>query len=118
MNGLRCAAIDCKYNGDGYKCSAKRVTLSDSYILTVHEGHQHFWRCKQYEQSEQAKGIEQQMKAILRRRTSDTAEGRTPEADENIRSFCEYIARGLPDARKAGEALKETIRRMSDAEDM
>lgn len=68
MNGLRCAAIDCKYNDDGYKCSAKRVTLSDSYIMTVHEGHQHFWRCKQYEQSERAKEIEQQMEAIIRRR--------------------------------------------------
>ena len=117
MNGLICAADDCLYN-DKHRCISKRVNLSDHSVITVHEGRQHFWRCKQYEQSEQAKEIEQQMEAFLRRRTSDTAEGRTPEADALIRSFCEYIARGLPGARKAGEALKETIRRMNDAEEL
>lgn len=60
--------------------------------------------------------VEEQLKAIPRRRISDTSEGRTPEADANIRRLCEYLAKGLPDARKAGEALKETIRRTSDAE--
>lgn len=62
--------------------------------------------------------VEEQLKAIPRWRTSDTAEGRTPEADESIRRLCEYLAKGLPEARKAGEALKETIRRMSDAEEL
>lgn len=67
MNGLRCTAIDCKYNGTRYRCTAKNVLLSESYVMTMHEGHQHFWRCKQYEQSERAKEIEQQMDAIMRR---------------------------------------------------
>ena len=117
MNGLICAADDCLYN-DKHRCISKRVNLSDHSVITVHEGRQHFWRCRNYEMSERAKQVEEQMEAILRRRTSDTAEGRTPEADESIRRFCEYIARGLPEARKVGEALKETIRRMSDAEEL
>ena len=99
MNGLRCAAIDCKYNTDKYRCSAQNVVLSEFYVMTVHEGYQHFWRCKQYEQSERAKEIEEQM-------------------DERIRRLCEYLAKGLPDAEKAGEAPKETIRRLSDAEEL
>lgn len=67
MNGLRCAAIDCKYNGTGYGCTAKNVWLLESYDMTAPEGRQHLWRCKQYEQSERAKEIEQQMDAIMRR---------------------------------------------------
>lgn len=51
-------------------------------------------------------------------KTSDTSEGRTPEADGSIRRLCEYLAEGLPGARKAGEALRETIRRMSNAEEL
>ena len=117
MNGLICAADDCLYN-DKHRCISKRVNLSDHSVITVHEGRQHFWRCRNYEMSEHAKQVEEQMKAIMRRRTSDTSEGHTPEADESIRHLCEYLEKGSHDARKAGEALRETIRRMSDAEEL
>ena len=117
MNGLICAADDCLYN-DKHRCISKRVNLSDHSVITVHEGRQHFWRCRNYEMSEHAKQVEEQMEAILRRRTSDTSEGRTPEADALIRRLCEHLAEGSPDERKAGEALRETIRRMSDVEEL
>ena len=105
MNGLICAADDCLYN-DKHRCISKRVNLSDYSVITVHEGRQHFWLCKQYEQSERAND------AIMRRLKEAL------EADANIQRFCEQYAMGSYSAREAGEALRETIRRMSDAEEL
>lgn len=52
-----CAAVDCKHNSENNRCKLDKVTLSDHYIHTVNEGLQHFWRCKQYEESEESKHL-------------------------------------------------------------
>ena len=59
MSEITCAAIDCEHIDDMNCCRLKGISLSEHYIHTVHEGLQHFWRCKMYEKSEQAKRLEQ-----------------------------------------------------------
>ena len=57
MPKVICASLDCKYNGKGYQCTAKKINLSDNYIMTVNEGRQHFNKCRNYEMSEESKRI-------------------------------------------------------------
>ena len=53
-----CATVDCKHN-DKYLCTLDEISLSDHSIVTVWEGRQHFWRCKNYEENEQSKRIKE-----------------------------------------------------------
>ena len=46
MSEITCAAIDCEHIDDMNCCRLKEISLSEHYIHTVHEGLQHFWRCK------------------------------------------------------------------------
>lgn len=55
MPKIHCAAVDCKYNSKNNTCTAKEIYMSDHSIMTMHDGRQHFWRCKQYEMDEEAK---------------------------------------------------------------
>ena len=52
-----CAATDCKHNSKTGRCTAKRVTLSWHSVNTVWQGRQEFWKCKQFEQSYDAKAM-------------------------------------------------------------
>lgn len=65
MPKLICAAVDCKYNGKGHQCTAKKITMSEHYMLTVNEGRQHLWRCKQYEMDEDIQRMEEQFKELM-----------------------------------------------------
>ena len=65
MPKVICASLDCKYNGKGYQCTAKKITMSEHFLVTVNEGRQHLWRCKQYEMSEEMKKIEKMMKGAM-----------------------------------------------------
>lgn len=67
MPKVICASLECKYNGKGYQCTAKKITMSEHYMLTVNEGRQHFWRCKQYEKSEDMERFEEQFKRMMGR---------------------------------------------------
>lgn len=62
MPRIKCASIDCKWNSDTNMCTYGRtghtMLISDSYVMTVHDGRQHFHRCKSYEQSDKAKELE------------------------------------------------------------
>lgn len=67
MSKITCAAIDCKYIDDMNCCRLKEISLSEHYIHTVHEGLQHFWRCKMYEKSEQTKRLERMFMECIRK---------------------------------------------------
>ena len=65
MSQITCASVDCRHNGNKCKCLLNKVTLSEAYYHTVNEGLQHFWRCKQYEKSEETKAFEEQFKKLM-----------------------------------------------------
>jgi len=56
-----CAAVNCKYHSDTNRCTAKRITLSSHSILTLWNGRQDFWKCKQYEMSDEYKAVFEQI---------------------------------------------------------
>lgn len=66
MPKVICASLDCKYNGKGHQCTAKKITMSEHYMLTVNEGRQQFWRCKKYEKSEEMQEFEKQFNLQIR----------------------------------------------------
>lgn len=52
-----CASVDCKYNGDKNRCTAKGISLSSHSVMTVWDGRQEFWKCKNYEMSEEYRNV-------------------------------------------------------------
>lgn len=66
---LYCASFDCKYNDDHNKCTAKKVSLTACDIETLWDGRQSFWRCKQYEESEEAQKIKAEVEAFFGRKS-------------------------------------------------
>ena len=69
MPKVKCASLDCKYNNDSNMCTYKGTLLmAESYIHTVHEGFQHFHRCKMFEKSERAQQLEDQFLAFMEER--------------------------------------------------
>lgn len=75
MPRIKCASIDCKWNSDSNMCTYGRtghtMLLCDSYVMTVHDGRQHFHRCKAYEQSDWAKELESKFKNFLDKKISE-----------------------------------------------
>lgn len=55
---IYCAATDCEFNGDKGICTAKKVALSWSSIMTLWDGRQQFNKCKTYQKSMDAIKIE------------------------------------------------------------
>lgn len=64
MPSVRCASSDCKYNGARSACHAKNLSLSDCSVVTLSNGREHFWRCKQYEMSEEARRIKEEFEKM------------------------------------------------------
>ena len=60
-----CAAVDCKYNSDTNRCTAKSISLYSHSVMTVWEGRQEFWRCKNYELSDEAKRLSAAIKQMM-----------------------------------------------------
>ena len=57
MSKILCPNIECvNYSERG--CRAKTVHLSEIHTHTVHNGFQQFWKCKEYNVTEQWKKIE------------------------------------------------------------
>ena len=65
MTKIYCGACDCKYNGDKGRCTAKKISLADSYYNTVYEGYKHFNICKTYEKSDWAKRVDEMMEKVM-----------------------------------------------------
>lgn len=64
MSEIICAAIDCEHIDDMNCCRLKEIRLSEHYIHTVHEGLQHFWRCKMYEPSKRTRLFTEFLKGL------------------------------------------------------
>ena len=66
MPKVYCAASDCKWNSVKNQCAAKEIHLADNYVMTLHDGRQHFNRCNEYEMSEESKELLKQFKGVAR----------------------------------------------------
>lgn len=59
MPRIKCATVECKYNNEASHCTYKgELLLNDCFVSTVHDGRQHYHRCKMYEKSEWAQELE------------------------------------------------------------
>ena len=65
MTKIVCAAVGCKYNDDDNVCTAPKVAMSEHSIMTLYDGRQHFWKCKQYEESGFSKAIKEQFAEMM-----------------------------------------------------
>jgi len=63
MATVYCAAVECEHN-DRNRCNAKTISLSEGYVHTVHQGFLQVWTCRQYEMSEDAKRLLEEMKRL------------------------------------------------------
>lgn len=53
MPRIKCATCECKWNNDKSMCTYKGIILmNDCSVMTVHDGRQHFHKCKMFEESE------------------------------------------------------------------
>lgn len=53
MPKIKCDSYECKWNNDKSMCTYKGIVLmNDCDVMTVHEGRQHFHKCKMFEESE------------------------------------------------------------------
>ena len=68
MVSITCPCAECKYNGKGYKCTAKAIKLSYRNMVTVNEGRVDMWICDKYELSEFAKRIEKSFEGFLQQK--------------------------------------------------
>lgn len=62
---IYCAAVDCKYNGSRNQCTAKKVELSWHSVMTMWQGRQELWKCKNFEKSEEARLVEEQIRRMM-----------------------------------------------------
>lgn len=63
-----CASADCKWCDEDNYCTAGEIHLNDMSIMTLWEGRQHLWRCKQYEMSDRAKQMFSDFDRLCRER--------------------------------------------------
>lgn len=66
MVSITCPCTECKYNGRGYKCTAKSINLKYRNMATVNEGRVDMWVCDHYELSDWAKKIDEQIEKVMR----------------------------------------------------
>lgn len=68
MPKIKCASCECKWNADNHMCTFKgTILMNDCSVVTVHDGRQHFHRCKMYEESEEFKELKQKFLVYLKR---------------------------------------------------
>ena len=58
---IRCAKIECKYNGENSECKCKEVILSNWCVNTVNMGNKEFWECKSYKESKEYKRLKKKL---------------------------------------------------------
>ena len=64
MTKVLCAAIECIHNKND-RCTVKNLCLNWCSVMTVWDGRQEFFRCKQYELSEESQRLAKQIKDIM-----------------------------------------------------
>ena len=60
-----CAAVDCKHRNENNRCTLKKICLNEGRVHTKHQGFKQVWECKNYEQSERSKEIEEMVKWLM-----------------------------------------------------
>lgn len=67
MPKIKCASCECKWNNDKSMCTYKGVVLmNDCDVMTVHDGRQHFHKCKMFEESDHVKYFKEHFMKYLR----------------------------------------------------
>lgn len=66
MTKIKCPSGECVHNLDNV-CQAKSISLSWCSIMTKWEGRQEYWKCKDYEVSDEYKEAARQFKIVLGR---------------------------------------------------
>ena len=64
MSKVKCAAYDCKYNSDKNICTAKDINLGWTSCMTLWDGRQEFWKCRNFEMSEESRMIKEKLDEI------------------------------------------------------
>lgn len=63
---ITCASLECEFHDDRTgRCKSKEISLNDCSVMTVHEGRQHFHRCKMFQESEESKEMRERLKQIF-----------------------------------------------------
>lgn len=63
---ITCASLECEFRDDRTgRCKSKEIILNDCSVVTVHEGRQHFHRCKMFQESEECKEMRERLKQIF-----------------------------------------------------
>lgn len=65
MPKVKCAAVDCKYNSNKNTCTAKSIKLGWTSCMTMWNGRQEFWKCSNYEMSDESKEIMDEFNKII-----------------------------------------------------
>ncbi len=72
MPKIKCASLECKWNNDKCMCTYKGVVLmNDCFVMTVHDGRQHFHKCKMFEESEDIKYLKERFLKCMRKEVTD-----------------------------------------------
>ena len=72
MPKVKCPCGECVHNGENYVCQADNLSLGWRNMLTVNEGRVDMWICKQYELSNWAKRIDENIREFMENRGRKT----------------------------------------------
>ena len=54
---VKCAFVECAFNDDHNRCTAKEISLGYHFVNTVHQGQQEYLKCNQFVESPEARRI-------------------------------------------------------------
>lgn len=68
MPNIKCAAVECKYNSEDNYCTAdETVILTAHSVMTVWNGRQDFWKCKNFAVSDEYREIEEKFEEWVKK---------------------------------------------------
>lgn len=68
MPKIKCAAVECKYNSNNNYCTAdKTVMLTAHSVMTVWDGRQDFWKCKNFVMSDECREIAEKFEEWMKK---------------------------------------------------
>lgn len=68
MPNIKCAAVECKYNSNNNYCTAdETVMLTAHSVMTVWDGRQDFWKCKNFVLSDECREIAEKFEEWIKK---------------------------------------------------
>ena len=68
MPKIKCGDVECKYNSKDNYCTAdETVILTAHSVMTVLDGRQQFWKCKNFAVSDEYREIEEKFKEWMKK---------------------------------------------------